>query len=293
MEVFEVNEAIAAMLKNYGQIREPDDEKNAIKEIIQYITLLGLHRGGFFEKASFYGGTALRLLYGLDRFSEDMDFCLNKQDSEFNLKPYFSPILEELERFGFNAKIESKKTGPEAVIESAFVKQDTIEGLLLIEKNLRGAIKGELLKVRLEVDKYNPEGASFSKKLVKLPVPYMIGTLTEPSLFAGKIHALIARTYLNRVKGRDYYDFLFYMARGTKVNIKYLESKLRDSKHFSDDDKLSLEALKEILVNKFKTVDFSKAKADVLPFIKKDKVSSLNDWSYELFSSIAQELAVE
>jgi len=285
-----MNDAIAAMLKQYGPLKGPKDEDNALKEIIQQITLLGLHRGKFFDVACFYGGTALRVLYGLDRFSEDMDFCLNTPDKTFSFQPYIKSITDELERYGLNARVEEKKTGLDNSIGSAFVKQDTSRGLLVIERDSQRAQKGQLLKVKLEVDKTNPPGAISCKKLVKLPVPFLVSTLEEPSLFAGKLHAIVARSYVNRVKGRDYYDLLFYSARNTPVNLSYLESKLRDSNHYNENEPLSLKGLTKLLLEKFQSVDFEKAKLDVKPFLKSNQIESLNEWDAELFSAIVESI---
>lgn len=285
-----MNDAVKAMLKRYGEIRGPQDEDNAIKEIIQSISLLGLFRGKFFDKACFYGGTALRILYQLDRFSEDMDFCLIEKDLNFSLKPYFGSIYSELERFGFNANIEEKKTGIDVTIESAFVKQDTITGLLVIGRKTNRAQKGQLIKVKIEVDKGNPEGFIIDKKLIRMPIPFLVTTLTEESLFAGKLHAILARAYANRVKGRDYYDFLFYASRQTKINAPYLEAKLRDSGHYNASKTLERTTLVELLKKKFATVDLKKAKEDVMPFIPFEKEEDLSLWSYNLFSALADEL---
>ena len=197
----------------------------------------------------------------------------------------------ELARFWLDAAIEEKRSGPEFAIESAFVKQDTSKGLLIIGQNAAKAPKGQLVKIRLEVDKSNPPGANPSQKLISLPTPFMVGTLSEESLFAGKIHALIARNYLNRVKGRDYYDFLFYAARGTRVNLKYLESKLQDSKHLIAGESLSIEGVITLLKNRFANIDFEKAKSDVRPFVKPERQLDLEEWSVDLFSALAQNLS--
>jgi predicted nucleotidyltransferase component of viral defense system len=288
-----MNDAVRSMLRAYGPLKNQTDEINALREIVQRVTLLGLHRGGFFEKASFYGGTALRILYNLDRFSEDMDFCLNSPSPNFQLSPYFESISEELARFGLDATLEEKRSGPKVSIESAFVKQDTIRGLLVIGGNNSRIPKGQMVKVRLEVDKSNPTGSRSCKKLVTLPLPFMVGTLTEESLFAGKIHAILARSYLNRVKGRDYYDFLFYSARGTTINLEYLEAKLRDSGHYSGNRKLTIDAVVSMLQQKFSSVDFEKARNDVRPFLKPEKIRDLNEWSVELFSALAEKVLAE
>ena len=287
-----MNEAVVAMLKGYGPIVGPHDEDNALKEIIQQITLLGLHRSGFLRKASFYGGTALRILYGLDRFSEDMDFCLVVPDPDFSFQPYLQPVADELARYGFVARLEEKRAGPAVSVGSAFVKLETLRGLLVIERGGRRLPKGQLIKIRLEVDKRNPPGAEFAKKLVRLPEPFMVATLSEPSLFAGKLHALIARSYLDRVKGRDYYDFLFYVARDTPVNLVYLESKLRDSGHYDGSADLSRGELVNLLKRKFATVDFGKARSDVRPFLRAAKIPALAEWGPELFGAMAEGLTV-
>lgn len=276
------------MLKKYGAINSSADEENALKEVLQYISLLGLQRGGFFEKAAFYGGTALRMLYSLDRFSEDMDFCLEEKDPSFSFVPYLESLSAELELYGFNATVQEKRSGVDVAVNSAFVKQNTYSALLMIGRNTRRVHRKQLLKVKLEVDKNNPAGAEYSHKLVPLPTPFMVRTLDEPSLFAGKIHALIARSYSNRVKGRDYYDFLFYSARGTKVNMSYLEAKLRNSGHHDGSDALSIKNLIEILQDKFKSVDFKRAKEDVAPFLKPVQRRDLDNWSADLFSSLAE-----
>lgn len=286
-----MNDAIAVMLKKYGPMLDRAGEENALKEVLQQISLLGLFRAGFFDKAAFYGGTALRMLYHLDRFSEDMDFCLEQKDPAFSFEPFLASLSSELQYYGFKAEVKEKRSGMDVAVNSAFVRQDTMSALLLIGRNTKGAHKNQMLKVKLEVDKQNPVGATFCKKLVSLPVPFMVRTLDEPSLFAGKLHAIIARSYLNRVKGRDYYDLLFYASRKTKINLPYLEAKLRNSEHYKGSIPLTLDTLVPILIDKFKTVDFNKAKEDVAPFLKTEQRKNLSHWNVELFSAVAEGLA--
>ena len=285
-----MNQAITAMLKEFGEIRGPSDEQNALKEIIQRIVLLGLHRQRFFDSAAFYGGTALRLLYGLDRFSEDLDFCLMQANKGFTLSPFFSGIEEELARFGLKAKLSEKRTGPGAEIESAFVKQPTTQGLITIGFDPKGAQPEQLIKIRLEVDKSNPTGATEDRRLIKLPIPFLVKTLTLPCLFAGKIHAILARSYLNRVKGRDYFDLQFYLARDTPVDMRYLESKLRDSGHYLESATLDRKHLLKLLKTKFETVDFRKAAEDVRPFVHVQDLYQIDEWSKELFCALIDTL---
>lgn len=288
-----MNDAIEVMLKQYGKVQTKEDQTNALKEIIQSISLLGLQRAGFFEKAAFYGGTALRMLYQLDRFSEDMDFCLEYADKTFSFSPYLNSISDELKRYGFDANIEEKQRCEDVAMSSAFVKQNTLKALLVINQEAKRVNKNELLKVKLEVDKQNPMGAQYSQKLISLPTPFMVRSLTEPSLFAGKLHAIIARSYLNRVKGRDYYDLLFYAARKTKVNLKYLEAKLKNSKHYTGNRSLTIEKAIEILKNKIEDVDFEKAKEDVFPFIKSQQRRDVEHWNRDLFLALCDQLEHE
>jgi len=291
-----MNDALRAMLRAYAIINSQNrqtDQINALREVIQRITLLGLHRGGFFDKASFYGGTALRILYDLDRFSEDLDFCLTTPDPDFQLSKFFDSIEAEHARFGLHPILQERKSGTEVNIESAFVKQDTCKGLLVIGGGIDKIPKGQTLKVRIEVDKANPPGAIAQSKIIATPIPFMVGTLTESSLFAGKLHAILARAYLNRTKGRDYYDFVFYSSRGTPVNLQYLEAKLRDSGHIVGTQALTLETLIDMLKTKFSKVDFESAKEDVRPFIKPEKRPDLAEWSAALFSALAERLRAD
>jgi len=285
-----MNPAVLAMLKEFGDIKNSRDEQNALKEIIQKIVLLGLHRQNFFDRAAFYGGSALRILYGLNRFSEDLDFCLMPADKNFTLSPFFQGIEEELARFGLKAMISEKRTGPGTEIESAFVKQPTYQGLITIGLKPKPTQPEQLVKIRLEVDKNNPPGGVEERRLIKLPTPFMIKSLTLPSLFAGKLHAILARSYLNRVKGRDYYDLQFYLARGEAVNMAYLEAKLRDSGHFSGELPLDRDQLLGLLKTKFEQVDFKKAAADVRPFLHAQDIAQTDEWTSELFCALIDTL---
>lgn len=287
-----MHDAVKAMLKTYGHIDTLEGKKNALKEIMQQLILYGMQRSQFFDVASFYGGTALRILHGLDRFSEDMDFCLRVKNPQFSFEPYLLPVKKELKNFGFDVSFESKKTGPSVLVESAFAKQNTLMGLINIGETNAKTHKDQVTRIRIEIDKLNPEGATYVQKLVKLPIPFMVETLDEGSLFSGKVHAMLARSYVNRVKGRDFYDFLFYTARSTPINIVYLEAKLRDSGHYTSKMQLTRSKLIEMLKQKFSKIDFEKAKDDVRPFLKKDQILALDNWSPELFSALADETQI-
>lgn len=285
-----MQQVLAQMLSKY-QIRDIDDKKNAIKEIVQEVVLCGLSRGGFFKDAAFYGGTALRIFYGLDRFSEDLDFSLVSQNPEFDLTKYFSYIENETKSLGLNFIVKEKPKAFDSNVKSAFLKGNTKEHILTFyeESNDTNIInKDELISIKFEVDINPPMGATFETKFSLLPSPYQVRLYDMPSLFAGKIHACLCRNWKTRVKGRDFYDYVFFLAMGAKVNLVNLKAKLVQSKFIAEDYDLTIENLKTLLNERFSNMDFAQAKEDVLPFVK-DK-SKLDLWSKEFFIEITKQL---
>ena len=285
-----MNKAIEQMLKNY-QIENVYDQKNAMKEIMQEIVLCGLSRAGFFQKAAFYGGTALRIFYGLDRFSEDLDFSLVTADPDFDLAVYFPVLEKEVRAFGLHVTIQEKEKTKESTIRSAFLKGNTKEHLLLFyaNENLAGSVaRNEVVKIKFEVDINPSEYAGFEHKYRLLPSPYEVNLYDMPSLFAGKIHAVLCRAWKSRIKGRDLYDYVFYLARGSVVNQKHLRARLLQSGFISEDAECTLPELRHMLYEKFDTIDFRQAKQDVEPFIR--DTASLSMWNADFFKQITEGL---
>ena len=286
-----MNSIIDEMLKNY-QTETLDEKKNAIKEIIQEVVLCGLARAKFFEKAAFYGGTALRIFYGLDRFSEDLDFSLKKPDKDFNLSSYF-PILEkEVRAFGLNLKVEEKQKTADSNVKSAFLKGNTKEHLLLFYTNVdfsSGVNRDEVLRIKFEVDTNPPSGAGYEHRYSLKPAPYEAMLHDLPSLFAGKVHAILCRGWKNRIKGRDLYDYVFYLQRGATLNLENLKQKLIQSNAWKVEDELTLGEVKKMLCERFDWIDFEKAKDDVKDFIKDKTV--LDVWSVDFFKAITKQIS--
>lgn len=281
---------IEQMLKSY-RVENIYDRKNAMKEIMQEIVLCGLFRAGFFKRAAFYGGTALRIFYGLDRFSEDLDFSLETTDLEFDLAFYFPVLEKEVKAFGLNVKIQEKEKSKESTIRSAFLKGNSREHLLLFyaDKKAVGSVaKNEVVKIKFEVDVNPPAFATFEHKYRLLPVPYEVRLYDMPSLFAGKIHAVICRAWQSRIKGRDLYDYIFYLSRGAEFNQKHLRERLIDSGYISADADCSLAEIKKILLDRFDSIDFAQARRDVEPFIRDTSV--LDIWSSDFFRQITDGL---
>lgn len=285
-----MNNVIDEMLKKY-RITTLDERKNAMKEIIQEIILCGLSRAGFFHKAAFYGGTALRIFYGLDRFSEDLDFSLKEIDENFDLTAYFPMLQYEVEAYGLHLVIEEKKKSIDSHVKSAFLKGNTKEHMLLFYSNedyIKGIMPTELLKVKFEVDTCPPSGAGYETKFSLSPSPYEVLLYDMPSLFAGKIHAILCRGWKNRIKGRDLYDYIFYIQKSASFNMENLRQKLIQSEVIDHDKTLTLDDVKKMLNERFDSIDFENAKLDVVDFIK-DK-NALNIWSADFFKAITQQL---
>lgn len=273
------------------QPKNNEEKRNVVKEVMQEITLCALSKAGFFDVAAFYGGTALRIFYGLDRFSEDLDFSLMTKNKDFDLSTYVPSLKRIVQSFGLNVEVEIKHKTLDSAIQSAFLKGDTIEQFLLFYPNdlVTGINKNEKVKIKFEIDTMPASLATYETKYRLLPMPYSIKLYDEASLFSGKIHAVICRSWKSRVKGRDLYDYVFYLTRNTKFNLDHLREKLIESHYISQEDKFDVDFVKALLIARFNKIDFNDAKKDVLPFIK--DTSILDIWSKEFFIAITSQLS--
>jgi len=285
---------IEQMLSKY-EIESEDALINALKEVYQEIALLGLYRGGFFQKAAFYGGTALRIVYGLDRFSEDMDFTLLEKDPDFDIETYFPYVIDEFEALGIKMTLRKKNKSQESAIESAFLKNDTSIHTLDIEiddlSNILGGIhSGKKLKIKFEVDTNPPLKFQTTSHTLLLPTTFNITAMTLSNLYAGKLHAVLFRNWKTRVKGRDWYDFEWYVKRGVKVNLEHLQERMQGSGDWNSENTLTEEKLKTLLKERIDTLDIEKAKEDVQVFIK-DR-SALDFWSRDYFKLLTDRMTL-
>lgn len=285
-----MNAVIEQMLKPY-EAQTLYDKENAIKEVVQEIVLCGLSRAGFFQPAAFYGGTALRIFYGLDRFSEDLDFSLKAPDANFDLATFLPTLEKEVRSYGMNFKIEAKEKSVDSAVKSAFLKGNTKEHILMFftdERLAPSIAASKLIKVKFEVDTNPPAFATFERKYRLLPIPYEINLYDMPSLFAGKIHAVICRSWKTRVKGRDLYDYVFYLSRETSVNLRHLGARLAQSDFIEADRTISLADVKDMLYTRFEQIDYEQARQDILPFIRNPDALAL--WNADFFKGITESL---
>ena len=285
-----MNNVIQEMLNRY-EVNNLAAKKDAMKEVLQEIVLCGLSRAGFFQKTAFYGGTALRIFHGLDRFSEDLDFSLKTTDESFLLSDYFSVLKKEVSAFGLNVEISEKVKSKESAVQSAFLKGNTKEHMLMFYNADRSVDKipgNEKIKIKFEVDTNPPAFATFEHKYRLLPMPYDVTLYDMPSLFAGKIHAVICRAWKSRIKGRDLYDYVFFLSKGAHLNTEHLKARLVQSGIWNESDSFSIADAESLLRERFESIDYSQAKADVLPFLKDS--ASLNMWSVDFFKQITENL---
>lgn len=289
-----MNHAMKSMLdQRPSSTRE--ELKNALKEIIQEIVLLALSRAKFFEHAAFYGGTALRLFYGLDRFSEDIDFSLIHPDASFDIGRYCTFIKDELLLYGFKATVEKKRKSDIRKIDSAFVKANTLWHLIHIaevENPESGTHSNERLKVKFEVDTSPPAGAGYEARYLYQPLPFSVKLFDPPSLFAGKMHAFLFRNPRGvRVKGRDAYDIAWLAARNFPINKAHLENRMRQSGSLGDDEGLSEESLKDLVRKKATSLNLEAARQDVRAFLVDPR--AIDVWSPEFFADIAARIKLK
>ncbi|MBE0638588.1 MAG: nucleotidyl transferase AbiEii/AbiGii toxin family protein [Bacteroidales bacterium] len=263
----------------------------ALREIMQSVALLGLWRAKFFNEAAFYGGTALRILYGLNRFSEDLDFSMLKPIGGFNFSRYKNALENEFKTFGFDVSFEPRQKTENTVIESAFLKTKTYRQLLVIDtpkELLTGIHPQSTLKIKLEVDTNPPTGFDTEMKYVFSPLQFAVRSYTLPSLFAGKLHAVLCRKWKNRVKGRDWYDFAWYVSKHPKVNIVHLEQRMRDSGHYRLSVRLTPVKMIELLDSAIDHLDVTKAKDEVAPFVTDFRM--LEIWSKDFFRAATRQI---
>lgn len=278
------------MLEPY-EAATPAERRLALREISQEVILAGLSRAGFFNGAAFYGGTALRIFYGLDRFSEDMDFSLIEPNPDFELGDFLPTVEKECTAWGFRFEWSEREPKGRSAIRSAFLKADTKEHLLMLypqEAAADAVAPGERIRIKVEIDTDPAPHAGFQRLFRLLPSPYEVNLYDEPSLFAGKIHAVLCRSWKNRVKGRDLYDYVFYRSKDTAVNVRHLQAKLAQTGHIAADAPMCIEDVSRMLCERFDQIDYEQAKADVLPFIADPRALGL--WTPDFFKSITTTL---
>lgn len=264
---------------DFYNCRSTIEEEHALREISQEVVLAALSRTDFFKLAAFQGGTCLRIFYSLNRFSEDLDFILKKPDRTFSLNPYCTRIANELTAFGYDIEIVDRSRVDE-IVKKAFLKDDSV-GQVLQLRHLSTGCKIRKIKIKLEVDSEPPSGSKFELKYHDFPFAFSSTLQDFPSLFAGKIHALLCRKY---IKGRDWYDFIWYTSRRVKINFPFLGAALKQvgpwaGQPLDVDLQWTLASLKE----KIGSIEWNRAANDVKRFVVPKELPSIEIWSSAFF----------
>ena len=271
-----MNTLFESMLDAYLR-KENVVQGNAEREVMQLVVLSGLNRGGFFRKAAFYGGTCLRIFHDLPRFSEDMDFSLLEPDPDFSFEEYFPAILEECKFLGRRVTITKKDKRTLGHVESAFLKDNTSVYNLAFQTE-------KTLKIKIEVDTQPPLGFETEQLLLHQPHPSYIRCVALPDLFAGKMHALLFRRWRRRIKGRDWYDFDWYVRHSVPLDFNHLRERIKNL----DDVDLDRESFMTLLKEKLSSCDIDDVKSDVLPYISDPR--DLEIWSTDYFLQLADSI---
>lgn len=270
-----------SMLAAYRNDSGSTATKNAEQEVCQKIALAGLHRGGFFDHAAFYGGTCLRMFYGLPRFSEDMDFSLTQKRDDIHLENYFDAIREEFNLAGFDITITKKEKKAFGKVESAFLKENTEAYDIKFQTK-------KTVKVKIELDTDPPLLFNTEQKLLMQPYSFMVRCFTLPDLYAGKMHALVYRAWQRRVKGRDWFDFEWYVRNGVPLSFRHLQERIREFNGAI----VSPEEFMDKLRKKIVETDIENVKQDVIPYIEPNQQRDLDIWSNEYFLMLADKIVI-
>jgi len=271
-----MSSVVDQMLQKYT-VRTQEDSAQALREVMQEIALAGLNRGGFFEKAAFYGGTCLRIFHGLPRFSEDLDFSALHTQPDFSFAPYFRSLKQEFSALGFEVELNEKEKTAKTGIVSAFLKNNSsVYDLKVMGK--------KTIKIKFEVDTDPPLRFSTQENLLIQPYSFYVKCFSLPDLFAGKMHALLYRQWQNRVKGRDWFDFEWHVRKGTPLNLQHLLERARQSGHIQA-DALEPAQFTDLLSERIQRLDVDSARDDVARFIREP--DQLNIWSRDYFLQLS------
>jgi len=273
------------MIKDWIAGYQPKNEEetlSALREIMQEVVLAALSRTDFFKTAAFYGGTALRIFYGLDRYSEDLDFSLLERDENFSLEPYFHSMQNEFESLGLQVSLRQKIKTHKTAIESAFLKTETLWEELVLEDIVEqiGIRSNKNVKIKIEVDRNPPTGFDTEEKLLLRPFSFYVKCFDLPSLFAGKMHAMLFRKWKHRIKGRDWYDLEWYIRKDVPINLSHFLQRAKDTGDWSQED-IGQEDLINLLKEKINGISIEEVKKDIRPFVK--DIHKLDIWSRQYF----------
>lgn len=273
-----MNSAIQQMLERY-EYRSLQEREQSLREILQEVALVGLWRGKFFEHAAFYGGTALRIFYGLDRFSEDLDFTLLTPNPDWSWNPFGEALKNELASFGFEVSFTEKDKKTQTAVKSAFLKVPTVQELLKIgvhSSHLKGVQPDTMIRIKVEIDTNPAVEYAYEQKFLSQPIAVSIRCVNEECLFACKVHAALFRAWKGRVKGRDWYDLVWFIRKKTPLNLTFF------SKLSGQENVLNHSEFLKLAKERIDRLDVPSAIADIIHFVR-DQEAIQKTWSKDFF----------
>lgn len=265
---------IDLMEKRIAKYSTYEEKFNSLREFCQLLTLKTLDELGGFKHIAFVGGTALRILYDLNRFSEDLDFCLIGKEN-YSFLDLMTAIEKSLQLYNLDITIKSKeRTG----VASAFIKFNSV----LNDLNL-SPYKDKRLMIKFEVDQRPPR--EYHTQLSVINDEFLIGInhFDLASLFAGKLHAVLCSKY---TKGRDFYDLVWYLSKRVVPNFEFLNNAIMQTEN--EDRNITVENFANILQDKIATTNFDQVKSDVLPFLRDQ--SELRFFNKAYFDALLRDL---
>ncbi len=277
-----MNEIITERLLEYN-IKSADEELNALKEIAQEIILYAFSKTSFFDRAHFCGGTALRIVHGLNRFSEDLDFATKISDPEFHFDNYMDEVLLTLKQYGLEMKV--KKAKDDSFVKARELKEDSEKWKISFPSNKQ--LKKVIIK--LEIDTNPPAGAIETNANLDFPILHQVKVGTLDTLFAGKIHALLCRKFM---KGRDWYDLLWYVKKKTNINYDFLKNALFQMGPYQGQTLkvVDRDFVVSELDQKINSLDWKAVRNDVERFLRPEELATLKLWEKELFLEKIQKI---
>ncbi len=270
-------------LKGYNA-ETAEGEFDALREILQEVILSGLSDTDFFNLAVFQGGTCLRLIHGLRRFSEDLDFVLLAAQPRFDWSAYEKKINARCNLYGFEPEFLNKENQVNSV-KKMLVKQGSLSDLVSFTHTQDPRRK---IRIRLDIDVNPPSGLSSETSFLDFPLPYRLHIPTINCLFAGKCHALLCRQY---TKGRDLFDFQWFVSKHVEPDLEYLKSTLIQSGPWEGNDiNVTPSWLKLALIERISSLDWNAAKDDIFRFLPEREVETVLLWSRDFFLSRIEKL---
>lgn len=276
---------LSAKVRDYAPAN-PIEQENVLQELMQHYVLASLSRAGFFAEAVFHGGTCLRIVNGIGRFSEDLDFLLKRPDPDFRWQAYLDAVRKDCLQEGIAFEVQDKSQA-ETAVQKAFLKTDSVGKILTLDLPFERH-NPRKLRIKLEIDTRPPAGSGFMTSYITFPTTAPLTTQTLESGFALKLHALLCRRY---VKGRDWFDFVWYVTRQTRPNLPLLREALKQQGPWVHESiEVTLAWVRESLAAVIHLIDWTVARQDVQRFLPLKEQAGLKAWSAEFFAHVLSQL---